>query len=156
LDVRFHTRDTGPPLTSLPSDNSIKTANVDPRYNSLSRAYTIVVCHPNGACPLASRFAVNHVSGLFRNASAKYAQGLCPDRAAQGVSPIFRALRACADLRCAPSFPLQLRLRSKDGETPPLAPCYPRLRQVAFGMYMPRSTRTCKSKSRHQGARHHE
>ncbi|RXH54462.1 hypothetical protein GRAN_4758 [Granulicella sibirica] len=24
------------------------------------------------------------------------------------------------------------------GDTPPLAPCYPRLRQVAFGMYMPR------------------
>ena len=49
------------------------------------------MCHPNGACPLPSRFAVNHVSGLFRNASAKYAQGLCPDRAAQGASPIFRA-----------------------------------------------------------------
>jgi hypothetical protein len=92
LDVRFHTRDTGPPLTSLPSDNSIKTANVDPRYNSLSRAYTIVVRRPNGAYPLPSRFAVNHVSGLFRNASAKYAQGLCPDRAAQGVSEPLKSL----------------------------------------------------------------
>ena len=26
-----------------------------------------------------------------------------------------------------------------------LSVCYPRLRQEAFGMYMPRSTRTCKA-----------
>src|SRR5271155_1936935 len=77
-----------------------------------------------------SRFAVNHVSGLFCNGSAKYAQGLCPDRAAQGASPIFRASLVQTGLRPPP-------LRS-GGETPPLAPCYPRLRQVAFGMYMPR------------------
>jgi len=41
--------------------------------------------------PLRLRFAVNNVSGLLCNASAKYAHGRCPDRAPQGISPIFRA-----------------------------------------------------------------
>ena len=93
--------------------------------------------YPNGACPLPSRFAVNHVSGLFRNASAKYAQGLRPDRAAQGVSPIFRASLVQTSAALRPFRPASGSF-SKGGETPPLAPCYPRLRQVAFGMYMPR------------------
>ena len=73
-------------------------------------------------------------------------RGECTDRAPQGASPIFRACHpigqiaagdpvcACADLRFASPFPFRLRLLSKGGETPPLAPCYPRLRQVAFGM----------------------
>jgi hypothetical protein len=46
------------------------------------------------------------------------------------VSPIFRASLVQTGL-----WPPPLR---SGGETPPLAPCYPRLRQVAFGMYMPR------------------
>ena len=85
---------------------------------------------PNAEELSPSRFAVNHVSGLFCNGSAKYAQGRCPDRAAQGASPIFRASLVQTGL-----WPPPLR---SGGETPPLAPCYPRLRQVAFGMYMPR------------------
>ena len=59
----------------------------------------------------------------------------------RGSAPIARhkgipnlPLCACADLRFASPFPLRLRLLSKGGETPPLAPCYPRLRQEAFGM----------------------
>ena len=63
----------------------------------------------------------------------------------RGSAPIARrkgfpqssALRLCRPpLRSALS--VRLRFLSKGGETPPLAPCYPRLRQVAFGMYMPR------------------
>jgi len=42
----MNTRDTGPLLTSLPSDNSTRTADVDPRFDSLSRAYNIVVRCP--------------------------------------------------------------------------------------------------------------
>ncbi len=66
-----------------------------------------------------------------------FAKGLCPDRAAQGVSPIFRAslVQTSAALR---PFRSAFGSLSKGGYTPPLAPCYPRLRQVAFGMYMPR------------------
>jgi hypothetical protein len=45
---------------------------------------------------------------------------------------------ACADLRCATPFPLPLRSRCKGGDTPRLAVATPRLRQEAFGMYMPR------------------
>jgi hypothetical protein len=87
--------------------------------------------HPNGACPLRSRFAVNHVSGLFRNASAKYAQELRPSRP-QGVSPGFRAALVQPSLRSP--FPFSLRFIARVGETPPLAVATPRLRQVAFGM----------------------
>jgi hypothetical protein len=46
LDARSHTRDTAPLQTSLLSDNSTRTANVDPRSDSLSRAYNIVVRCP--------------------------------------------------------------------------------------------------------------
>ncbi len=58
-------------------------------------------------------------------------------RAAQGASPIFRAslVQTSAALR---PFRSAFGSLSKGGYTPPLAPCYPRLRQVAFGMYMPR------------------
>ncbi len=64
----------------------------------------------------------------------------------RGSAPIARrkgypqssALRLCRPpLRSAPFRPASGSF-SKGGETPPLAPCYPRLRQVAFGMYMPR------------------
>src|ERR1700685_1486327 len=57
-------------------------------------------------------------------------RGSAPIARRQGASPIFRASLVQTGLRPPP-------LRS-GGETPPLAPCYPRLRQVAFGMYMPR------------------
>lgn len=57
-------------------------------------------------------------------------RGAAPIARRQGVSPIFRAALVQTGLRPPP-------LRS-GGETPPRAPCYPRLRQVAFGMYMPR------------------
>jgi hypothetical protein len=43
---------------------------------------------------------------------------------------------ACAALRCAPPFPLPLRSVSRVGDPPPLAVATPRLRQVAFGMYV--------------------
>ena len=49
--------------------------------------------------------------------------------------PQSSALRLCRPpLRFALSVPA-FRFLFKGGETPPLAPCYPRLRQVAFGMY---------------------
>ena len=56
-----------------------------------------------------------------------------------GSAPIARRTRgvpnlprfACADRPLAASASLRWG-------TPPFAPCYPRLRQVAFGMYMPR------------------
>src|ERR1700755_112666 len=57
-------------------------------------------------------------------------RGAAPIARRQGASPIFRASLVQTGLRPPP-------LRS-GGETPPLAPCYPRLRQVALGMYMPR------------------
>jgi transposase len=57
-------------------------------------------------------------------------EGALPRSRGARVSPIFRASLVQTGLRPPP-------LRS-GGETPPLAPCYPRLRQVAFGMYMPR------------------
>ena len=63
----------------------------------------------------------------------KAAKGLCPDRAAQGVSPGFRAalVQPSAALRpFRPSCASTARL----GDPPPLAPCYPRLRQGAFGI----------------------
>jgi hypothetical protein len=56
--------------------------------------------------------------------------GSAPIARRQGASPIFRASLVQTGL-----WPPPLR---SGGETPPLAPCYPRLRQVAFGMYMPR------------------
>src|SRR5271155_5371255 len=82
---------------------------------------------PNTEEPSPSRFAVNHVSGLFCNASAKYAQELRPSRP-QGVSPIFRAslVQTSAALR---PFHSRCRFVSRVGDTP-------RLRQVAFGMYV--------------------
>jgi len=67
-------------------------------------------------------------------------------RHGRGSAPIARrkgypqssALRLCRPpLRFALSVPA-FRFLFKGGETLPLAPCYPRLRQVAFGMYMPR------------------
>src|SRR5277367_4492487 len=57
-------------------------------------------------------------------------EGAPPRSRGARVSPIFRASLVQTGFRPPP-------LRS-GGETPPLAPCYPRLRQVAFGMYMPR------------------
>src|SRR5579883_2385104 len=57
-------------------------------------------------------------------------RGAAPIARRQGVSPIFRAALVQTGL-----WPPPLR---SGGETPPRAPCYPRLRQVAFGMYMPR------------------
>ena len=64
---------------------------------------------------------------------------------AKGRPPLAPASRlpnlprfACADLRCATPFPLPLRSRCKGGDTPRLAVATPRLRQEAFGMYMPR------------------
>src|SRR6202044_3886060 len=65
------------------------------------------------------------------------AKGLCPNRALQGRSPS--------------GFWLPRKRSPQKAALEDLSVCYPRLRQVAFGMYMPRSTRTCKSKCR-QGA----
>jgi hypothetical protein len=61
-----------------------------------------------------SRSAVNHVSGLFCNGSAKYAKGRCPDRVAQGVSPVFRASLVQTSALLRP-FRSSLRFRSKGG-----------------------------------------
>jgi len=58
------------------------------------------------------------------------AEELSYTQTARRLSPIFRASLVQTGL-----WPPPLR---SGGETPPLAPCYPRLRQVAFGMYMPR------------------
>jgi hypothetical protein len=70
-------------------------------------------------------------------------------------SPQSSALRLCRPpLRCALSVP-PAAPSPRVGDTPPLDACYPRLRQVAFGMYMPRSTRTCKRKSGRPDANHH-
>ena len=60
----------------------------------------------------------------------RHGRGAAPIARRQGDSPIFRASLVQTGL-----WPPPLR---SGGETPPLAPCYPRLRQVAFGMYMPR------------------
>jgi hypothetical protein len=82
-------------------------------------------------------------------------EGALPrSRGARGFPNLPRC--ACADLRCASSFPLLLRLRFKDGETPPLASCYPRLRQVAFGMYMPRFDADVQKQMPKQRSKHHE
>ena len=64
-------------------------------------------------------------------------RGSAPITRRQGASPIFRAslVQTSAALR---PFRSAFGSLSKGGYTPPLAPCYPRLRQVAFGMYMPR------------------
>lgn len=43
---RFHLMREGPLRTSPLSDNSTKTAGVEPRCDSLSRAYNIIVCCP--------------------------------------------------------------------------------------------------------------
>src|SRR5260370_28462049 len=61
-------------------------------------------------------------------------RGAPPLAPARGIPNLPRF--ACADLRCAPPFPLTLSLRSKGGYTPPLALATPRLRQEAFGMYV--------------------
>ena len=79
------------------------------------------MCHPNGACPLQSRFAVNHVSGLFRNASAKYTQGLCPDRAATRGFPNLPRF-ACADRPLAASASLRWGDPSPCALLPPPSP----------------------------------
>jgi hypothetical protein len=55
---------------------------------------------------------------------------LCPPRASRGFPIIFAAQKSRDE--AAPSALLRV------GDTPPLDACYPRLRQVAFGMYMPR------------------
>jgi hypothetical protein len=62
-------------------------------------------------------------------------------------SPQSSALRLCRPPLTLRPFRSAFGSSSRMGDTPPLAPCYPRLRQVAFGMYMPRSTRTCKSQN---------
>ena len=52
--------------------------------------------------------------------------------------PQSSALRLCRpSLRFALSVPPSAP-SPRVGDTPPLDACYPRLRQVAFGMYMPR------------------
>src|SRR5260370_28391402 len=86
--LRTHGRDQK--LTSPPFGSSTRTAGVDPRNDSLSRAYRIIVRKTNAEEPSGFRLAVTHVLGLFCNASAKYAQGLRPWRATRGT-PIFRA-----------------------------------------------------------------
>ena len=99
---------------------------------TLFPGHTTSSCCPNAEEPSPSRFAVTHVSGLFCNGSAKYAQGRCPDRAAQGVSPVFRAaLRpfrsACGSLSKGGRFPFPLRLAT---------PAFARRRSAC--RYMPR------------------
>ncbi len=61
------------------------------------------------------------------------------------TDPPLRGSAPIARRKGIPNLPrslVQTGLRSpplrSGGETPPIAPCYPRLRQVAFGMYMPR------------------
>jgi hypothetical protein len=60
--------------------SSIELADVDPRYDSLSRAYRIIVRTTKAEEPSGFHFAVTHVPGLFCNASAKYAHLLTPSR----------------------------------------------------------------------------
>jgi hypothetical protein len=62
--------------TFLPFGSSTEIADVDPRYDSLSRAYRIIVRKTKAEEPSGFHFAVTHVSGLLCNASAKYAQEL--------------------------------------------------------------------------------
>jgi len=64
-------------------------------------------------------------------------RGSAPITRRQGASPIFRASLVQTSATLRPFRPASGSF-SKGGETPPLAPCYPRLRQEAFGMYMPR------------------
>jgi len=94
--LRTHGR--GPRRTSPPFGSSTRTAGVDPRYDSLSRAYRIIVRPTKAEEPSGFHFAVTHVFGLFCNASAKYAQGLRPWRATRGT-PIFRAALVQTGLR---------------------------------------------------------
>jgi hypothetical protein len=62
--------------TFLPFGSSTEIADVDPRYDSLSRAYRIIVSKTKAEEPSGFNYVVTHVSGLFCNASAKYAQEL--------------------------------------------------------------------------------
>ena len=87
------------------------------------------------------------------------------DPALRGSAPVARrkglpqssALRLCRPpLRSALSVPPSAP-SSRVGTPLPIAPCYPRLRQVAFGMYMPRfnaevqtQKREAKCKTPHQ------
>jgi hypothetical protein len=59
---------------------------------TLFPGHTTSSCCPNAEEPSPSRFAVTHVSGLFCNGSAKYAQGRCPIARRKG-SPQSSALR---------------------------------------------------------------
>jgi hypothetical protein len=88
FQLRSYAHGTGPLLTSPRFDNSIRIADVDPRSDSLSRAYNIVVC----CLKLRScrrRSAVNHVSGLFCHGSARCAHEPGPWRVwSGGLTPM--------------------------------------------------------------------
>jgi len=85
-------------VTSPPFGSSTRTAGVDPRYDSLSRAYRIIVRPTKAEEPSGFHFPVTHVFGLFCNASAKYAQGT-PSLAHTRGTPIFRAALVQTGLR---------------------------------------------------------
>ena len=64
-------------LTSHPFGSSTETEGVDPRCDSLSRAYCIIVRKAKAQEQPGFQRAVTHVLGRFCNASAKYAQREC-------------------------------------------------------------------------------
>ena len=68
--MKCRTRGKDRSRTSLPSDSSIKTAGVDPRFESLSKDINASSCvKPKLGKPTVLRHGVNHVSGLFCKAS---------------------------------------------------------------------------------------
>jgi hypothetical protein len=76
LAVTPQTHGKDPIETSPSVGNSKGTAGVDPRSDSLSRAYRIIVRRAKAEEPSVFYLAVTNVFGLFCNASAKYAHML--------------------------------------------------------------------------------
>jgi hypothetical protein len=72
--------------TTPPFGRSTEPAGVDPRSDSLSKAYRIIVSPTKAEAPSGFRFAGTHVSGVFCNASAKYAHP-APLPTPRGSSP---------------------------------------------------------------------
>jgi hypothetical protein len=92
--------------------------------------YAFSASHLCGPFPARNAHPINWVRLGARIRKPSLPSGLRPPRGDKGIPNLPRF--ACADLRCA-----RPPLCSGWGD-PSLAPCYPRLRQVAFGMYMPR------------------
>src|ERR1700678_209775 len=86
--------------------------------STLFPGHTTSSCLPKAEVPSPSRFAVNHVSGLFCNGSAKYAQAPPRSRGTRGF-PQSSALRLCRPpLRYALSVPAALPLQGWEIPSP--------------------------------------